>query len=65
MHMIENGAAAAPAALAFALAERRHCVSDREWAHRLRGYGYAIRQTGHGRMLTTITGNVEIGALDA
>lgn len=63
MHMIENGATAAPTALAFALAERKHCVSDREWAHRLRGYGYAIRETGNARVLTTIVGGVEIGAL--
>lgn len=36
------------------LSERRKCVSDREWKHRLRGYGYAIRDTEEGRFVTSI-----------
>jgi hypothetical protein len=34
--------------------ERRLAVSDREWRHRLRGYGHAIRDTVDGRMLTSL-----------
>lgn len=63
--MIETGPAAALDALRFALAERRNCLSDREWRFRLRGYGYDIRQTAQGRMLTTVTTGLELGALDA
>ena len=36
------------------LSERRKCVSEREWRHRLRGYGYAIRDTDEGRIVTSI-----------
>ncbi len=34
--------------------ERRLAVSDREWRHRLRGYGYGIRDTDQGRVVTSI-----------
>ena len=34
--------------------ERRMAISDREWQHRLRGYGYAIRDTAEGRFVTSI-----------
>lgn len=36
------------------LRERRLAVSEREWKHRLRGYGYAIRETVEGRIVTSI-----------
>lgn len=64
MHMINTGPAATQEALRFALAERRACLSDREWRFRLRGYGYDIRQTAQGRMLTMVTSGLELGALD-
>ena len=34
--------------------ERQMAVSDREWKHRLRGYGYAIRETREGRVVTSL-----------
>ncbi|RBI69948.1 hypothetical protein DQW77_14840 [Roseovarius sp. TE539] len=34
--------------------ERRMAVSDREWRHRLRGYGYGIRDTDEGRVVTSL-----------
>ncbi|MEB8387631.1 hypothetical protein OO012_10355 [Rhodobacteraceae bacterium KMM 6894] len=34
--------------------ERRMAVSEREWQHRLRGYGYGIRDTDDGRMITSL-----------
>lgn len=34
--------------------ERRFAVSEREWQHRLRGYGYGIRDTAEGRMITSL-----------
>lgn len=49
----------------FVMHERRHCVSDREWQHRLRGYGYGIEQTARGRVLTSLPQGVEICGLDA
>ncbi|HHS94528.1 MAG TPA: hypothetical protein ENK63_04215 [Rhodobacterales bacterium] len=63
MHMIETGPAAARDAIAFARAERKSCLSDREWRFRLKGYGYDIRETTKGRMLTMVTSGMELGAL--
>ncbi len=34
--------------------ERELAISDREWKHRLRGYGYAILDTDEGRFVTSI-----------
>lgn len=65
MHITETGLAATAEALAFALNERRNCLSDREWRFRLQGYGYDIRQTERGRVLTQVTNGRELGALDA
>ena len=36
------------------LRERHLAVSEREWKHRLRGYGYAIRDTAEGRFVTSL-----------
>ena len=36
------------------LRERRMAVSEREWRHRLRGYGFAIRDTDEGRVITSL-----------
>ena len=48
----------------FVLAERSRSVSDREWKHRLRGYGYDIRQTEGRTILTTLPAGNEIGLLN-
>lgn len=45
--------------------ERGMAVSEREWQHRLRGYGYAIRDTAEGRFVTSLVKNREICALPA
>lgn len=34
--------------------ERHLAVSEREWKHRLRGYGFAIRDTEEGRFVTSL-----------
>ncbi len=34
--------------------ERDMAISEREWKHRLRGYGYAIMDTDEGRFVTSI-----------
>ena len=34
--------------------ERELAVSEREWKHRLRGYGYGIRDTDEGRVVTSL-----------
>jgi hypothetical protein len=39
---------------ALVLRERLLAVSEREWMHRLRGYGYAIRDTEEGRFVTSL-----------
>ena len=52
-------------ALAFARRERRRCLSDREWRHRLRGYGYDVRQTDRGPVLTLLATGVTLGPVEA
>lgn len=46
-------------------AERQKAVSPREWQHRIAGYGYAIKHTDHGDMITTLPQGREICALPA
>ena len=47
----------------FAMSERARCLSDREWAFRMRGYGYDLRQTDRGRVLATLPQGVEVCTL--
>ncbi|HCQ64117.1 MAG TPA: hypothetical protein DIU07_02605 [Rhodobacteraceae bacterium] len=63
MHVTEARSAASES-LAFALKEREHCLSDREWRHRLHGYGYDVRQTADGRVLTLLATGATLGRLD-
>lgn len=49
----------------FVLEERSRCLSDREWRHRLRGYGYAVRSFGEIEVLTSVIGGREICTLPA
>ena len=46
-----------------AMRERQMAVSEREWMHRLRGYGYAIKDTSEGRFLTSILHKTELCSL--
>ncbi len=43
--------------------ERQMAVSEREWRHRLRGYGYAIRDTDEGRVVTSLLHDRQICTL--
>lgn len=36
----------------FVMREREMSVSDREWRHRLRGYGYDVRDAGETTVVT-------------
>lgn len=45
------------------LRERELAVSEREWKHRLRGYGYAIRDTDEGRIVTSLLHDRQICTL--
>ena len=47
----------------FVLAERERCLSDREWRHRLKGYGYAVRSFGEIEVVTSLVGGREICTL--
>ena len=49
----------------FVMGERKSCVSDREWKFRLKGYGYDIRQTERGTVLSTLPHGIQICTLDA
>ncbi len=51
-------------AIAFALRERQHCLSTREWRHRLRGYGYDLRQTERGAELTSLATGRTLGIIE-
>lgn len=42
------------------LRERRLAVSEREWRHRLRGYGYALRDSDEGRIVTSLLGGGDL-----
>ena len=45
--------------------ERTMSVSEREWKFRLRGYGYGIRDTEEGRVVTSLIGNRDLCSLGA
>ncbi len=45
------------------LRERTMSLSEREWKFRLRGYGYAIRDTEAGRMITSLLKGSDICSL--
>ena len=49
----------------FVMDERSRCLSDREWRHRLRGYGYVVRSFGEIEVLTSVIGGREICTLPA
>ena len=49
----------------FVLRERQMCVSDREWKHRLRGYGFAIRDSQEGQVVTSLIKGSDICTLGA
>ncbi|WP_367117610.1 hypothetical protein [uncultured Roseovarius sp.] len=49
----------------FVLRERQMCVSDREWKHRLRGYGFAIRDSQEGQVVTSLVKGSDICTLGA
>lgn len=44
----------------FVLAERRKCLSEREWQYRLRGYGYGLRERGKNRVVIALRGNADL-----
>lgn len=39
---------------ALVMRERNLAVSEREWQHRLRGYGYGLRDSDEGRIVTSL-----------
>ena len=45
--------------------ERSIALSNREWKHRLAGYGYSVRDTDHGQILETLPHHVEACVLPA
>lgn len=45
--------------------ERAKALSYREWKHRIAGYGYGIKETSQGNMVTTWPSGQEICALPA
>ena len=45
------------------LHERAMSLSDREWKFRLRGYGYGIRETDQGRVVTSLREGADLCSL--
>ena len=45
------------------LREREMSLSEREWKFRLRGYGYAIRDTDEGQIITSLLKGDDICSL--
>ncbi|MDU8929464.1 hypothetical protein RXV86_18910 [Alisedimentitalea sp. MJ-SS2] len=45
------------------LRERSMSLSEREWKFRLRGYGYAIKDTDHGQVITSLLKKTELCTL--
>ena len=64
MHFTSNTPTVVSEVRSFVMGERQNCVSDREWKFRLKGYGYDLRQTERGTVLTTLPQGVEICTLD-
>lgn len=46
------------------LREREKALSAREWAFRLRGYGYAVKETEAGAVISSLVKNAEICVLE-
>ena len=44
--------------------ERNLAVSEREWVHRVRGHGYAIRETEKGRVVSSLLRKDDLLTLD-
>jgi len=45
--------------------ERTLAVSEREWQHRLRGYGYGLRDSDEGRIVTSLLRGSDLFVLAA
>jgi hypothetical protein len=45
--------------------ERGMAVSEREWKHRLRGYGYGIRETAEGQVISSLVRGRDLLTLGA
>ena len=61
--MTQTNAAEQSKVMDIVLRERRMAVSEREWKHRLRGYGYGIRDTDEGRVVTSLVRDALICSL--
>lgn len=48
---------------AIVMREKTMSLSEREWKHRLRGYGYALRESAEGMKVMTLPHHVEVCAL--
>ena len=59
----EVSGVAAKTALKLARDERGRALSPREWKHRLAGYGYGVKETQYGTMLTDLIGGRDVCAL--
>jgi hypothetical protein len=48
---------------ALVMRERSRALSDREWRHRLRGYGYTLQSTERGTVVRSIVHGTDLCAL--
>ncbi|WP_375281335.1 hypothetical protein [Pseudooctadecabacter sp.] len=64
MHFTSNSATVVSEVRTFVMNERATCLSDREWKFRLRGYGYDVRHTDAGHVVSTLPHGVDVCTLD-
>ncbi|SLN15021.1 hypothetical protein [Pseudooctadecabacter jejudonensis] len=64
MHFTSNTATIVSEVRTFVMNERASALSDREWKFRLRGYGYDVRKTEQGHVVSTLPHGVDVCTLD-
>lgn len=64
MHFTANTATVVSEVRTFVMNERAASLSEREWKFRLRGYGYDVRHTAQGRVVSTLPHGVDVCTLD-
>lgn len=55
----------AAGAIKIAHDEHTRALSRREWKHRLAGYGFGVKETAQGSILTDLIGGFDVCALPA
>ncbi|SEQ16931.1 hypothetical protein [Thalassovita taeanensis] len=60
LNSYETSQDAAEQALSIVMHEKAMSLSDREWRHRVRGFGYALVDTAQGLIVASLRHNQEL-----